>query len=100
MRDRKDFPGSWLAEIAALTAACVGASRAQMPLPPAVKPTGADLFNQQCAPCHSLTPADPPRQGPLLAGVYGRKPGGIASFRYSPGYDKADFSWDETYLDL
>jgi hypothetical protein len=35
-----------------------------------------------------------------LAGVYGRKPGSIANFRYSPGYDKADFSWDETHLDL
>jgi cytochrome c2 len=79
MPDRKDFPGSWLAVIAAITAAGVGASRAQMPLPPAVKPTGADLFNQQCVTCHSLNPADPPRQGPLLAGVYGRKPGSIAS---------------------
>jgi cytochrome c len=99
MRDRKDFPGSWLGAVAALTAAGVGASRAQMPLP-TVKPTGADLFNQQCATCHSLNPADPPRQGPLLAGVYGGKPGSVASFRYSPGYDKADFTWDETHLDL
>src|ERR1700722_1735139 len=85
MRDRKNFPVSWLAAIAAPTAAGVGASRAQMPLPAAVKPTGADLFNQQCAACHSLNPADPPRQGSLLAGVYGRKPGSIANFRYSPG---------------
>ena len=100
MPDRKDFPGSWLAAIAAITAAGVGATRAQMPLPPAVKPTGAELFNQQCATCHSLNSADPPRQGPLLAGVYGRKPGSIASFRYSPGYDEVDFSWDETHLDL
>ena len=99
MRDRKDFPGSWLGAVAALTAAGVGASRAQMPLP-TVKPTGADLFNQQCATCHSLNPADPPRQGPLLAGVYGGKPGSVASFRYSPGYDKTDFTWDETHLDL
>jgi cytochrome c len=100
MPDRKDFPGSWLAAIAAITAAGVGATRAQMPLPPAVKPTGAELFNRQCATCHSLNSADPPRQGPLLAGVYGRKPGSIASFRYSPGYDEVDFSWDETHLDL
>ena len=36
-----------------------------------------------------------------MAGVYtAYKPGSIASFRYSPGYDKLDFSWDETHLDL
>jgi cytochrome c len=71
-----------------------------MPLPTAGAMTGADLFKQQCATCHSLSASDPPRQGPLLAGVYGRKPGSVASFHYSPGYDKADFVWDERHLDL
>jgi len=100
MPDRKDFPGSWLAALAALTAAGVGPGHAQMPVPTAAPPTGAaDLFKQQCATCHSLNAADPPRQGPLLAGVYGRKPGSLASFHYSPGYAKADFIWDEEHLD-
>ncbi len=54
---------------------------------------------QQCGTCHSLNPADPPRQGPLLAGVYGRKPGSVAGFQYSPGYAKADFVWDDAHLD-
>ena len=98
MRDRKDLPGSCLAAFVALTAGA-WACHAQMPLASAAKPTGADLFNQQCATCHSLNPADPPRQGPLLAGVYGRKPGSVAGFHYSPGYDKADFIWDEAHLD-
>jgi cytochrome c len=98
MRDRKDLPGSCLAAFVAL-AAGAGAGHAQAPLATAAKPIGADLFNQQCATCHSLNPADPPRQGPLLAGVYGRKPGSVAGFHYSPGYDKADFIWDEAHLD-
>ena len=98
MRDRKDLPGSCLAAFVAL-AAGAGVGHAQVPLATAARPTGADLFNQQCATCHSLNPADPPRQGPLLTGVYGRKPGSVASFHYSPGYAKADFIWDEAHLD-
>jgi cytochrome c len=65
----------------------------------AITPTGADLFKQQCATCHSLNAADPPRQGPVLAGVYGRKPGSLAGFRYSSGYAATDFVWDEEHLD-
>jgi len=99
MPDRRGFPGARLVALAALTAAGAGAARAQMPLPTAPKPTGADLFSQQCGTCHSLNPADPPRQGPSLAGVYGRKPGSVAGFHYSPGYAKADFVWDEAHLD-
>jgi len=60
---------------------------------------GAALFRQQCATCHTLSASDPPRQGPTLAGVYGRKPGSVAGFHYSPGYAKADFVWDDTHLD-
>ena len=99
MPDRKDLPGSWLAAIVALTAGGIGGSHAQATLPTAANPTGADLFKQHCATCHSLNAADPPRQGPPLAGVYGRKPGSLISFHYSPGYAKADFIWDEEHLD-
>ena len=88
MPDRNDLPGSWLATLVALTAVGIGTSHAQPPLPAAITPTGADLFKQQCATCHSLNAADPPRQGPVLAGVYGRKPGSLAGFRYSPGYGR------------
>ena len=99
MPDRNDLPGSWLATLVALTAVGIGTSHAQAPLPAVVAPTGSDLFTQQCATCHSLNTADPPRQGPVLAGVYGRKPGSLAGFRYSPGYTKVDFLWDEEHLD-
>jgi cytochrome c len=76
-----------------------GAARAQMTLPDLPKPTGAELFRQQCQTCHTLNPADPPRQGPLLLGVFGRKPGSVPGFHYSTGFAKADFVWDDTNLD-
>jgi cytochrome c len=99
MPDRNDLPGSWLATLVALTAAGIGSGHAQLTFPAAVAPTGADLFKQQCATCHSLNAGDPPRQGPALAGVYGRKPGSLAGFHYSPGYAKTDFVWDDEHLD-
>ena len=99
MPDRNDLPGSWLATLVALAAVGIGNSHAQQPLPAAVTPNGADLFKQQCAACHSLNAGDPPRQGPVLAGIYGSKPGSLAGFHYSPGYGAADFVWDEAHLD-
>ncbi len=62
-------------------------------------PDGAALFTQQCGACHSLNPAET-RQGPTLAGVYGRKPGSVPGFQYSPGFTKVDFpAWDDAHLD-
>jgi cytochrome c len=99
MRDWIRLPFACLMTLATLTAVGTLSMHAQMPLPTAAKPTGADLFTQQCATCHSLNPSDPPRQGPHLAGVFGRKPGSVPGFHYSPGYAAADFVWDEAHLD-
>jgi len=99
MRERVSLRFARLMTLAAFTAVGTMSARAQMPLPTAVKPSGDDLFKQQCATCHSLNPSDPPRQGPHLAGVFGRKPGSVAGFHYSPGYAAADFVWDEAHLD-
>jgi cytochrome c len=88
--------------VLALTAgfALAPAARAQfaMPSPPSA-PDGAALFRQQCGTCHTVNPADPPRQGPLLAGVFGRKAGSVPGFHYSTGFAKADFVWDEPHMD-
>lgn len=100
MPDRNDLPGPWLATLAAVSAVWIGTGHAQAPLPAAATPPGSELFKQQCATCHSLNVADPPRQGPVLADVYGRKPGTFTGFHYSPGYAKADFVWDEDHLDI
>lgn len=62
-------------------------------------PDGAALFQRQCGACHTLDPSAPPRQGPTLAGVYGRKPGTVPGYHYSPGFANVDFVWDEPHLD-
>jgi cytochrome c len=85
------------AGLAAVLAA--GPALAQFELPPASKPDPAALFRSQCGTCHSLNPADPPRQGPSLAGLIGRHAGSVAGFHYSPGLAKADFDWDAAHLD-
>lgn len=60
---------------------------------------GAKLFKQQCSACHSVVQGESGRQGPNLFGAYGRKPGSVEGFHYSPGYAKADFVWDDEHLD-
>ena len=62
-------------------------------------PDGAVMFRQQCAVCHTLNAGDPPRQGPTLAGVYGRKAGSVPGFTYSPGLSGLDIVWDDAHLD-
>ena len=62
-------------------------------------PDGAVLFRQQCAACHSTVAGDPPRQGPNLAGVFGRKAGSAPGFTYSAGFTQANFTWDAAHLD-
>ncbi len=74
-------------------------ARAQMPIPTAAPPTGAALFRNQCATCHTLDPSLPPRQGPTLAGVIGRRAGSVPGFHYSPGFAHADWTWDAARLD-
>lgn len=88
----------WL--LVAATAVVAGtAARAQMALPEPAAPDGAKLFRNQCQTCHTLHASDPQRQGPTLEGVVGRHAGSIATFHYSAGFSKADWSWDEAHLD-
>ena len=73
---------------------------AQIPIPSKPGPQdGATLFRNQCATCHSLNPADPPRQGPLLKGLVGRKPGSVPGYKYTAGYGDVAFVWDAAHLD-
>ncbi len=68
------------------------------PGPQADAPDGATLFRRQCGTCHSLV-AGEARQGPSLAGVYGRKAGTVPGYKYSPGFADADWAWDDAHLD-
>jgi cytochrome c len=72
---------------------------AQIPLPAAKPPDGATLFKQQCATCHTSNETDPVRQGPSLFKIVGRRAGSIDGFKYSSGFAKADFVWDEAKID-
>jgi cytochrome c len=72
---------------------------AQMPLPEAKPPDGATLFKQQCATCHTTNLSDAVRQGPSLFKIVGKSAGTADGFRYSTGFARADFVWDEAKLD-
>jgi cytochrome c len=72
---------------------------AQMPLPAPKPLDGATLFKQQCGTCHATSASEPDRQGPQLSKIVGRRAGSVEGFRYSAGFLKADFVWDEARLD-
>lgn len=76
---------------------CLVGATAKSAADPAMM-SGKELFKRQCAACHADSLAAPPRQGPPLAGVFGRKAGSISSFTYSPGFAKATWTWDEAHL--
>jgi len=77
----------------------VTAANAQMALPAAKPPDGATLFKQQCATCHTSNETDPVRQGPSLFRIVGRRAGTMEGFKYSAGFAKADFVWDDARID-
>ena len=58
---------------------------------------GADVFNDNCAVCHSIE-AGIQKVGPSLAGVVGRKSGSIADFPYSPAMASASLIWTKPQL--
>ena len=57
---------------------------------------GESLFEKRCSGCHSL---DHDKEGPRLAGVYGRTAGSVASFNYSDALKSSHITWDADSLD-
>ena len=57
---------------------------------------GKAVFEKRCTGCHALE-AD--REGPRLAGVYGRKAGSVAGFAYSPGLKNSGIMWTDATLE-
>jgi len=51
-----------------------------------------------CAACHSLMPGAN-NIGPSLAGLFGRKAGTTADFRYSPAMRQSKITWTPQLLD-
>jgi cytochrome c len=53
---------------------------------------------EECATCHTLE-RGVNNVGPSLAGLFGRKAGEIADFRYSPAIKKSGITWTPQALD-
>ena len=57
---------------------------------------GKVVFEKRCTGCHAM---DGDREGPRLAGVFGRKAGSVAGFDYSAGLKNSGITWDEATLE-
>ena len=57
---------------------------------------GQQLFSERCAACHALGAN---KTGPMLGGVFERKAGSAAGYKYSPALVNADLDWSTENLD-
>lgn len=62
-------------------------------------PDGKAQFLTSCGVCHVVEPGAPPRQGPNLAGIFGRAAGTLPDFKYSAVLKAGGWVWDEATLD-
>ena len=53
---------------------------------------------EECVACHALE-KDKESVGPSLYGVFGRKAGEGADFRYSPALKRSGITWDQASMD-
>ncbi len=59
---------------------------------------GQQVFQSQCAACHSVSPGVT-LFGPTLAAVYGKPAASIAGYSYSPALTNAHLVWTAAALD-
>jgi cytochrome c len=57
---------------------------------------GKLVFEKRCTGCHAL---DSDREGPRLAGVYGRKAGSVQGFNYSASVKNLGITWNDAMLE-
>jgi cytochrome c len=57
---------------------------------------GKAVFEKRCTGCHTM---DVDREGPRLAGVYGRKAGSVPGFTYSAGLKNFGQTWNDATLE-
>jgi cytochrome c len=57
---------------------------------------GKIVFEKRCTGCHAMQ-AD--RDGPRLAGVYGRRAGSVSGFTYSTALKNSRIDWNDRTLD-
>jgi cytochrome c len=65
---------------------------------PAAADGGEDVFNDNCAVCHSPE-AGTNKLGPSLFGVVGRKAGSVGDYAYAPAMKNSGLTWDRATLD-
>ncbi len=65
--------------------------------PPSLE-RGAELWGK-CRACHTLEAQGRNLVGPRLHGVFGRKAGGVADYRYSEAMKKSNVVWTEQTMD-
>ena len=53
----------------------------------------------RCRACHTIGEGGPDMAGPNLYGVFGRKAGEVADYKYSDAVKNAGFVWDGEHLD-
>lgn len=59
---------------------------------------GKREFNRSCRGCHSLTSGEV-KEGPSLAGVFGRRAGSLPEYNYSPAMQESKVIWTQDSLD-
>jgi cytochrome c len=57
---------------------------------------GKAVYEKRCTGCHAM---DADREGPRLAGVFGRKAGGVAGFAYSTRLKNSGLTWTDATLE-
>lgn len=60
---------------------------------------GADLYDQECADCHSLAKSHKNKKGPSLLGIMGQSAAKVPNFDYSEALKLAHIVWTPEQLD-
>ena len=90
----EDIVYSW--PVATLTefGPMAGATRSFLEKPETLS-NGERQFKRKCSICHSLTAGSARKAGPSLHGLFGRRAGSVADYRYSETLDQSDIVWSE-----
>lgn len=87
-----------LAALLALLAAAPAANAAESAWG-AEPERGREIFQARCARCHAISPQEPGKRGPYLAGLFRRAPGAVAGFSYRMVFGIGTPTWTEGALD-
>ena len=87
-----------VATVAAAAAAGAVGAQAVAPKDGGDPIAGAQVF-QRCAGCHSAVSGAPPKLGPGLYGVVGRKAGSMPGYQYSTAMRASGQTWTKASLD-